>query len=301
MTYEIKAIIKDGKRRTEEFLNFDIDNTDINKKYITDIVKSETIYNRNVKNIHELEINFIKTMGQDENVGLHTEEDIHNIRILTPKFPLTKPEQETYNMFLCWEFFSQIHRDTGKSFLTRGLIEQGHEILMKNLIKNPGKMSENKRQTQCPILNKNIYYPDPDFITEQFDTFIDYTNQIYSYLENKILKCGFNEKVIKLAIKFHAWFFISFIRLHPFSDGNGRLARILYAYLQLSISPVPIGIYNRFSKTSKTDYMKVISEVQLQHETHMCNQHWCFISKPHALSNLILNCLRFTWVDIVAT
>jgi Fic family protein len=202
-------------------------------------------------------------------------------------------------MLLCWELFSQIHKDSGKTLLTRGIIEKGHEILMKNLIGNPGRMSESKRQTVCPISNKNIYYPSPEFIKERFDTFLDYANQMYSYLDSEIRIRGVTEKLVEVSIKFYAWFFISFVRLHPFSDGNGRLTRMLHAYLQLSISPVPVGIYNMFSKTSKNDYMKVVVEVRGQHEKHACNEHWCFISEPRALSAVILDCVRCTWFDVV--
>jgi hypothetical protein len=241
----------EGYRRESDFLNYTFD----------------------VSNVYPI---------QSENIS----DFIENISILED----ARSEIEIRNLFECWNYFSNLRKTLHCSILTRGLIEHGHNIMMSTLIDNAGVFSNCDRQSSCPITGNKIIYPTPEFICERFDTLIDYTNQLSLHLENEIKKHGLTDSVVRRCVKFLAWFFISFIRLHPFSDGNGRLAHIILGYLQLLILRTPTALFSKLKDSSlnRVDYLKAIAETHNQHILHACENHWCFSSKPYSLATIIL-------------
>lgn len=240
---------------------------------------------------HRRESDFLNYIFDDDNNSVYPVQSenisdfIENISILED----ARSAIEIRNLFECWNYFSNLRKTIHCSILTRGLIEHGHDIMMSKLIVNAGVFSNCERQSRCPITENKIIYPTPEFICERFDTLIDYTNQLSLHLENEIKKHGLTDSVVRRCVKFFAWFFISFIRLHPFSDGNGRIAHIILGYLQLLLLRTPIALFSKLkdSTVNRLDYLNAIAETHNQHVLHTCNNNWCFLSKPYSVATII--------------
>ena len=95
-------------------------------------------------------------------------------------------------------------------------------------------------------------------IEERLRTIIDRYNTILTY---KIKKNPMSFEKIQDMFKLASWFLFNFLSIHPFSDGNGRLARILYTYSMGTICPFPCTI--RFIK-DHTDKGQVFLDCLIQ-------------------------------------
>lgn len=55
-----------------------------------------------------------------------------------------------------------------------------------------------------------------------------------------------------------AWLLFELVSLHPFSDGNGRVSRLLCSYCLQSVTPFPTPVYSVFSDKVQEDYIDAI-------------------------------------------
>ena len=102
----------------------------------------------------------------------------------------------------------------------------------------------------------------------------EYNGEIYEYQNPENMKIALNNSLDKYNFLFDsctkhelqnfddyyylfkvcAWLLVELLDLHPFSDGNGRLCRILCSYSLSSFSPFPTPVYNVWTSSSKDDY-----------------------------------------------
>ncbi|KAK3598553.1 hypothetical protein CHS0354_010730 [Potamilus streckersoni] len=183
-----------------------------------------------------------------------------------------KEEQETRNLYRGYKHIAkevyQIHREEDISkYLglmdVKTCILQTHKILMDEIMDDhctrPGHFSTNKRQATFNGV-KHVY---PHFTTEEsaleavlmlvdkYNDMIDEIGKIPDSAESK-------EDKLKLSFKCASLFLFGFLTLHPFGDGNGRLARLLCSYSLLTFSPFLTPIYNVFSSTVEEDYVQAL-------------------------------------------
>jgi Fic family protein len=134
-------------------------------------------------------------------------------------------------------------------------IQKTHSILMKGLLKSSklGVFSIEKRLT----INKDKIHVFPQFESteEAFDNLqiiIDNYNSTIEFIKN-------SSEVDKISLYFRcaAWLFHNFVALHPFSDGNGRLGRILVSYCLNIMFPFPCTFV-----ATRNDYMKAVTIAQ---------------------------------------
>jgi len=126
---------------------------------------------------------------------------------------MSKIEQELYQEPLTWELLCEMHRMiTDKTILVD---QQGK--LRETLDKN------NNRLVVKPWDDQTIAYitPSKDFVEKEIQRLIDFAN-------NKGAHEGFIHPLLK-GIMLHFWIGL----LHPFEDGNGRLARVLFYWYML--------------------------------------------------------------------
>jgi Fic family protein len=127
-------------------------------------------------------------------------------------------------------------------------------------------------------------YPSPQDVDLLYDTLFDYYNEIALNLldaKEELPKEYFFDSIIKLV----AWLVFHFLSLHPFVDGNGRTARILAAYVLLTIVPFPIAIINPQDPTNRRHFIKAIVEDRSR-------DSFSFNVKPIALANMIMSSIN---------
>ena len=72
-------------------------------------------------------------------------------------------------------------------------------------------------------------------------------------------------------LKTCAWFLNEFLDLHPFSDGNGRLCRILCSYMLSKFTPFLTPVYNMWTNSNKDDYIHGLVVAWDSKERHPCD------------------------------
>ncbi len=127
---------------------------------------------------------------------------------------MLKIEQVYYKEELSWDLICELHR-----MITYKTIPEDKQGKLRNTLDEKGN-----RLVIKPWDNKTIAYitPDREFVENEIPRFIDFANDKKTEEEN------FVHPLIK-AIMLHFWVGL----LHPFEDGNGRLARALFYWYML--------------------------------------------------------------------
>ncbi|CAG8734194.1 8353_t:CDS:2, partial [Racocetra fulgida] len=104
-----------------------------------------------------------------------------------------------------------------------------HLKIGNGLIKDAGQY----RTKFVMAAQENYVYMAPDLIKDRMETLF---RQCREKFEDTDLR-------LEDAIKYGACFLIHFLTIHPFMNGNGRVARLLLSYLLLKFTVVPLSLY----------------------------------------------------------
>jgi len=122
-----------------------------------------------------------------------------------------------------------------KKKISQEIIQQIHEFVMKGIIKNPGHY----RTENVTITGAKIRPPSYLKIVKLMD----------EYIQN-------NEKLKLQTIKKATFIHHEFVRIHPFIDGNGRVARLLTNFYLMKKGYPPIVI----QKEDRKKYYKTLNK-----------------------------------------
>ena len=108
----------------------------------------------------------------------------------------------------------------GEPFLTLDNVKLVHSILMKNSFDANNKPIANGefRTTACYSAGTWITYPPPEWIKRGLEALL---NEFNTQVSTRTARSKINAAT---------HLFCNFLALHPFQDGNGRVARILLSY-----------------------------------------------------------------------
>ena len=189
---------------------------------------------------------------------------------------INSPEKSLHELVNLYEAFEDLNQHSNDEnnknsndennenchMLALGILKKTHEILMTGLLEGktaPGHFSNCARQGLFG--EKEFKYPtfETDEVTATVLTALidDYNSSVFRNKE-KLSKTNITETDIQNIFQSAAKFLFIFLQLHPFSDGNGRLGRLLCSYFLELICPFPSSIYNVYSDTEKSDYVKVL-------------------------------------------
>ena len=111
-----------------------------------------------------------------------------------------------------------------------------NKLIGEKLFKNPGEY----RKYDAMASQENFYYLEPQFIQKEMEKLFQAINSKFS-----------SEITTGELIKLGSQFLIHFLTIHPFENGNGRVARLLLSYLLSSVTLVPLSIYPKHAKARK--------------------------------------------------
>jgi fido (protein-threonine AMPylation protein) len=123
------------------------------------------------------------------------------------------------------------------------------EIGAHNLIRGAGELQKNEAY---PAGDHGNLYLSPALIAKSLATLFRNTENNLATIPCLISDREHVEKVIKIG----AAFFLRFLRIHPFSNGNGRTGRVLLSMLLSGFACVPISLFG-IGKWTRESYINI--------------------------------------------
>ena len=236
-------------------------------------------------------LEFITHVNKEEEHGVSTIEETTSV--LRPPHALMRShsiqEQETINLEKAYKYLRRKVKDEemGRDYglLEVSLLQDTHRIILKDLppptkgSSKPGELSSERRITE---FKGELYeYQCPEDMTNAVNKLLDK----YNFLFDKCTQNGLNayEDYYNL-FRLCAWLLFELLDLHPFSDGNGRLCRILGSYVLSVFTPFPTPIYNVWTQSKKDDYRQALVDARESKTRHPC-----------ALASMIIECSCHGW------
>jgi hypothetical protein len=146
--------------------------------------------------------------------------------------------------------------------LELGLVKEVNTIILEGVKPSegctiPGKISNKDRCTDYD--GEVYYYADPDGLTDKVSALLDNYNDLIKYYVKR--EDNLKDKIYNM-FKICGFLLFELLDLHPFSNGNGRLCRVLCDYILSSMTPFPTPIYNGWSESKKDDYFKALVDAR---------------------------------------
>ena len=128
--------------------------------------------------------------------------------------------------------------------LSTTLIKTLHTTLMTGLVANPGQF---RTLEAYPFGREDFFYVRPDAIDASLESLLDAYNDV---------PCSADSLSVGQVAKLASWFLYHFLTIHPFSDGNGRLARILTNSILMMHVMYPVAIRPSALKDDSVETMR---------------------------------------------
>lgn len=141
----------------------------------------------------------------------------------------------------------------GNANLSEKRIKSFHKLIIKDENPENAEAIGNWKKESNHIINykdEKYNFADPSEVPELIHKLIDKTNALLESLDTKKPK----EQMVLIPLKFH----LEFINIHPFYDGNGRMARILSNLLLISLGFPPFIVTTK----DKDRYNKILADIQ---------------------------------------
>ena len=190
-------------------------------------------------------------------------------------------------------------------------IQELHKILTRGLLPKyltPGEFSTYARGADSGNeMHLYPYFPKQKLAEAAVQSIIDAFNRELDNIKPKIrteVKVEYLEIIFKVA----ASFLFSFVGMHPFPDGNGRMARLLCSHILELSCPFPTPIYNVFSPTSRNDYINTMRKAEQDIKSNICvstedeaiNIAYKYLeAAPSDLCAMIIESNWYTWKKLL--
>ena len=127
-------------------------------------------------------------------------------------------------------------------FLTEDVIKHVHKIILPTFIKKSVPPGVYRIYHAYPSGYDDHFYCDPKDIQHEMEKLIDqYNNHVYNLPNSSLYnKMEFDVMKMRMIYNLSAWILFHFVNIHPFSDGNGRMCRLLANSVLFNECPFPV-------------------------------------------------------------
>ena len=235
-------------------------------------------------------VQFIFRVNHEEGHGFKTYEETK--RCLTNfesqlRRDVSLKERETVNLSAAHKYLVELaekENDTKlKGLLESSVLQEVHKRIFYNIelprkLTEPGKFSNLRRYTQFG--GEKYEYPILENMHESVATLLDRYNSLLMSIKTE------EDDLTRIydLFKTCAVLLFELLDLHPFSDGNGRLSRLLCNYCLSICTPFPMPIYNIWNSSSKDDYIQMLVDARKSNMRY-----------PESLVTMIIECNWFGW------
>ena len=231
--------------------------------------------------LRQMDLWFIQVINTEEGVGTLRKSDTMEILqtiwkdedgkcACSTRTSLSTPQMETTNLYKALtrirelDTIGRVEDERNLGLLEMESFVKGvHTILMTGLIDTrkltpPGVFSTVQRVTTF----KGMVHYYPTRSLEEWDceiqTLIDRYNGLIELIKNDYASKSRRHKAVTDLFKCTAWFLFTFTSMHPFSDANGRMSKLLVCYLMYTISPFPSPVYNIYDDSDNDTYLDAL-------------------------------------------
>ncbi len=237
-TLEVENIIiaKESEMRAEEFskleMEYPINREEIRKIEEMNLKYKEIMKRLNPNDLEDLNKRFIANYVFESNALEGNSLTLKNVGeiVFENRISQGKDLREIYDAQNSYDLFLYLQKSRQK--ITHRFIIKIHSMLMENIDSRLGY-----RNLPIVLLGKTIKLTKPEEVHTEMSELIEWHNQSKGVIYP-----------LELALKFHA----KFEKIHPFSDGNGRVGRFLLNYILIRAGYFPIII----RKTTRNTYIK---------------------------------------------
>jgi len=206
-------------------------------------------------------IDYVHNLNIGESVGTQSEDETHTLleRFLAGKefsdVDRSKEQKETINTCKAMRAIHKLHEEMEKTgLLTVQQVCGVHKVLLEGLHADCGKIRSTDVWTYWH--DGPHFYPSHKKVENLFYSLIDHHNIHMRALDSVPTTL----ERVKYLFKCAAWLLFTFVDVHPFVDGNGRMCRLLANHVLSLITPFPVRLYhkNHSNRSGRGDYIKAI-------------------------------------------
>lgn len=168
---------------------------------------------------------------------------------------VTAKEDVGADLTVAWQYLLERVQNTERP-MDRGLLETGlvcdthRAMFQKNpfpmYMTPPGALSSRPRY--CDLHGRaRHWYPVPNDMSEALASLLDSYNARYDSCRD-----GYDTEFFRTC----TWLLCRFLTLHPFADGNGRMAQLLCSYAMIQHHPFPVPVCYEY------DYLPTLLDAQ---------------------------------------
>lgn len=241
---------------------------------------------------HESLTDFIFSLNREEDHGFgtreETEETLRNSEVGVNR-EISVEEQETLNIYQAYNYLEDtVQRECEQDeslygFVESSMVKKLHRIILNNIplskgMTKPGECSNKERFTT--FQGEIYFYRKPEDMEEAMNIILDRFNSLLQWLTSE------KDESIRVYRLFKAssWLLFELLDLHPFSDGNGRLFRLLCSYTLSVVTPFPTPVYNVWCDSRTNEYHRALISARKSKMRH-----------PEELTTLVIECNWYSW------
>lgn len=219
--------------------------------------------------------NKLKCLVDQENKYIKIDETQDNERNRLKVENLVKAVDYAFGEYFC--------RDSYKHTINAQFVKELNRIIGHGLFDTAG----NYRKKPAKPSGYEYYYMEPEKIEEHMNILFQETEEEVKHVQE------FMDQ-IEVAVRL----FSRFLGIHPFSNGNGRTARILLSSMLITYTFAPLSLFSSyFSYESNTEYLYCLEEAHAYTNSNLL--HSLIIESLHRFCRTFLTALDVEEKDLL--